>query len=175
MKIIKNLTFLVLLFLLMSSGTAMAQRNVSITQTGDLAVRIEGQTYVCLSENGHIKGFGIASNELISHFNDRVDRVGSTSISYFDGKIDKIGSLSISYFNGKVDRAGNVSISYFDGRVDRISTSSISYFNGQIDKIGDESISYFNGRVDRIGTTSISAESNQDQIVEITLHGNCAY
>jgi len=158
----------------MSSNNAKAQNNVSITQNGEMAVRIEGQIYVCLSVNGQLTGFGVASNGLISYFNNHVDRIGTVSISYFNGQIDGIGSTSISYFNGNVDRVGNETISYFNGRVDRIGTISISYFNGQIDKIGDDTISYINGRIDRIGTKTISTESNQDLIIGITLHGNCA-
>ena len=160
MKTINHITFLVLLFLLISSNNAKAQNNFSVTQNGELAVRIEGETYVCLSVNGQVSGFGVAGNGLVSYFDNHVDRIGSVSISYFDGKIDRIGSTSVSYFNGNVDRVGNESISYFDGRVDRIGTYSLSYFNGKID---------------RIGMTSISTVSNQDLIIGITLHGNCAY
>ena len=172
MKIINHIAFLVLLFLLMSSNNAKAQRNVSVAQNGDLAVRIEGQIYVCLSANGQIAGFGVPDNGFPSYFNNRVDRIGTESISYFNGKIDKVGNTTISYFNGNVDRAGNVTISYFNGRVDRIGKYSISYFNNQIDKVGDENISYFNGRIDRIGNRNIS--SGQEEIQVVTLSGSLA-
>jgi len=171
-----HLNFLILIFLFTGNTYSKAQNNVSICLNGDLAVRIEHQTYVCLSPSGQVTGIGIPVKGNIAYFNgrisscddksvsydfnNRIDRIGSVTMSYFNGHIDGVGPTSVSYFNGKVDRIGNKSISYFVGHVDNIGATSISYFNERIDRIGDESISYFNGRIDKIGAKSISYDVN---------------
>ena len=131
MKKINFLTLLVLSFFLMSFNSTKAQDNVSICQNGDLAIRIEHQTYLCLSSGGQITGIGIPAKGFISYFNGRINSCGDKAVTYdLNSRIDRIGMESISYFNGNINEVGSSSISYFNGNVDKVGNQTISYFTG---------------------------------------------